>query len=206
MLIWYLARGAGISAFGALSVATAAGALASRRTPALQRRLVLQYVHRSAAMAGLGLLALHIPLIVADSYANVGLLGAFVPFTSGYRPVGVALGLLGMYLLVAVAVTGALRSRFAHSARATRTWRAVHLLSYVAWASAAIHFWLVGTDTKQWWALAVLFGGVALVALAAITRLAGRPAHRRTAPLGVAAQPLVQQRQLVGTIPPGRGV
>ncbi|MCW2542168.1 MAG: hypothetical protein JWN95_3893 [Frankiales bacterium] len=207
MLIWYLARAAGISAFGALSVATAAGALTSRRTPAIQRRIALQYVHRAAAMAGVSLLALHIPLIVADSYAQVGILGALVPFSSNYRPIGVTFGLLGMYLLVGVAVTGALRGRFSRSARATRNWRAVHLLSYVAWAASAVHFWLVGTDTDtgQWWALAMLFGGVALVSVAVAARLISRPPARRTAPLAAVAPPLLPQRQLVGTTRSGRG-
>src|SRR6201999_2051765 len=82
MLIWYLARGAVISAFAMLSLAPAVGALASRRSPAIGRRLVLQYVHRSAASTGLALLVLHIVTILADSYAGVGVAGALVPFAS----------------------------------------------------------------------------------------------------------------------------
>ncbi|HEY2041255.1 MAG TPA: hypothetical protein VGH11_01170 [Jatrophihabitans sp.] len=179
MLIWYLARGAGLAAFLWLSVATALGAYTARRSasmsvPALERRVVLQYLHRAAAMAGIVLLIGHMSLLLADSYAHVGWLGALVPFASGYRPLAVTLGLLAMYLLVTVAVTGMLRARFAVSARGARLWRGIHLGSYLAWAASAWHFMLAGTDSSQWWARAVLFTGIGLVFLGLVGRLADR--------------------------------
>jgi len=182
VLIWYLSRGAGIAAYATLSVATAAGALASRRgdtrrAAAIERRVVLQYLHRSAALTGLALLALHIVTIAGDSYAHVGTAGALLPFASGYRPVAVTFGLLAAYLLVAVALTGLLRSRFARSGKALRRWRGVHLVSYAAWAAAAWHFWTAGSDAHQQWARQVLLAGVAAVALGVTVRLSGRPAE-----------------------------
>ena len=174
MLTWYLARGAGIAAFATLSVATGAGAFGSRRQANLERRVVVQYVHRSAAMAGLALLALHIAMILADSYAHVGWVGALVPVTSAYRPLGVSLGTAAAYLLLAVSVTGMLRARFVRSDNAVRRWRRVHLLSYLAWAAAAWHFLVVGTDSSQWWARAVLYAGIAVVAAGLGARLSDR--------------------------------
>jgi predicted ferric reductase len=184
MTAWYLARGAGISAFATLSVATAMGAATARHTRNLDRRVVLQYVHRAAALAGVLLLALHVSMLVIDSYANVGLVGVFVPFASGYRPAAVALGVLSMYLLVTVAVTGLLRARFARSARATRLWRGIHLSAYVAWAASAWHFLVSGTDSGQWWARAVLYAGIGVVGLGLLTRLTdrGRVTSRPAAP------------------------
>jgi hypothetical protein len=179
MLIWYLARGAGIAAFLALSLATGLGAYTARRSGAgsradLERRVVAQYLHRAAALSGVVLLAGHIGLLLADSYANVGAFGALIPFASGYRPAAVALGLLSMYLLVTLAVTGVLRSRFAASARGARVWRAIHLCSYPAWASSAWHFVLVGTDSGLWWARAALFTGIGMVGAGVAARLVDR--------------------------------
>ncbi len=198
MLIWYLARGAGISAFGMLSLATAAGALTSRRSSSLGRRLVVQYVHRSAALTGLALLALHIATILADRYAGVGAAGALLPLASGYRPVAVTFGLLAMYLLVAAALTGVLRARFARSDSARRRWRSIHLAGYAAWVSAAWHFYTVGTDATQWWARLVLLGGIGAVALGLLGRLAG-PAPL-TVPAGTARpRPSGRSRELAHT-------
>jgi sulfoxide reductase heme-binding subunit YedZ len=173
MLIWYLARGAGISAYVMLSLATAAGALTSRRSSRIGCRLIVQYVHRSAALTGLALLALHITTLLADRYARVGAAGALLPLASGYRPVAVSFGLLAMYLLVAAALTGLLRSRFARSEPAGRRWRSIHLLGYAGWASAAWHFYTVGTDAGQWWARLVLLAGLGMVAAGLLGRLGG---------------------------------
>jgi hypothetical protein len=172
MLIWYIARGAGVAAFAALSVATAAGAYTSRSTTHTERRLVLQYLHRAAALSGITLLAIHIGALLLDSYANVGVLGATIPLASGYRPAQVTLGLTAMYLFVAVAVSGAMRSRFARSERAIRIWRSIHLASYGAWALSAWHFVVTGTDSHRSWARIVLLGGIGIVGLGVAARLA----------------------------------
>jgi sulfoxide reductase heme-binding subunit YedZ len=188
MLIWYLARGAGMAGFAALSVATGAGAFASRRTAYLDRRVVWQYVHRAAALSGVVLLVSHVILLLLDSFANVGVLGALVPFASGYRPWQVTLGLVSMYVIVTLSVTGLLRSKFAASERAAGWWRVIHLGSYAAWAMAALHFLVTGTDSGTWWALAVLFAGIAVVGCGVIARLVDGPAvaPRTRAPLGSA--------------------
>ena len=194
MLIWYLARGAGIAAFATLSVATGAGAFASRRQADLELRVVVQYVHRAAAVAGLALLILHIGMILADSYAHVGWVGALVPFTSAYRPLGVSLGVTAAYLLLAVAVTGMLRARFVRSEKTVRLWRRVHLLSYAAWAAAAWHFLVVGTDSGQWWARAVLFAGIAVVAAGIVARLSDRHLISSRRPIDITPQQIGASR------------
>ena len=185
MLMWYLARGAGITAFAALSVATGVGAFSARRSSRpssaqFERRVVWQYVHRAAALTGVGMLMIHIATLLADSYAHVGWLGAVVPLSSGYRPVAVTLGLLSMYCIIAVAVTGILRSRFAVSQRASRWWRRIHLLSYAAWAMSALHFLTSGSDAGTWWARSVLVSGCAIVLAGAAARLIQRPSGGAT--------------------------
>jgi predicted ferric reductase len=173
-MIWDLARGAGIAGFLMLSLATSAGAITARHSANLERRVVMQYVHRASAFAGIILLILHVGMILADSYARVGWVGALVPFAAAYRPAAVALGVLGMYLLVAVAVTGMLRVRFASSARGAQIWRRIHLAAYAAWASAAWHFLSVGTDSGRWWGRAALLAGMAIVGTGVAVRLLDR--------------------------------
>jgi len=178
MLIWYLARAAGVTAFGLLSIATAAGVITSRPAKSPSQRVITQYLHRSTALAGLAMLVLHIVTVLGDTYAKVSLTSVFVPMTAGYRPVAVSLGVLALWAFVLVGLTGALRARFTVSDKAVRSWRKIHLLSYLAWFASAWHFWFTGTDTGQWWARAVLFLGVAGVLAAVVTRLSEEPERK----------------------------
>ena len=176
MTLWYLARATGLVALIAFTVSTMLGALAStahgrKSTTQLDRRFLQQMAHRSAAVTGLVMLLAHTTFIVVDSFVNVSVSGALVPFTAGYRPLAVGLGTLAVYSIVSVAVSGAMRGRLATSDRAARRWRAVHLLAYVGWALAMGHGILAGTDTGQWWSTAIYVVCGAAVAVAASLRL-----------------------------------
>lgn len=203
MILWYLARAAGIVAFASLSVATGLGALTARSTAgapsadrarAVERRVVWQYAHRAAALVGVTLIGLHVGTLLADPYADVGVRG-LLPFGSGYRPLAVTFGVLAAYLLVAVVVTGLLRGRMARSAAGARRWRYVHVTAYLAWAASAWHFLQAGTDAGTWWALAVLFAGTAVVAGGVGARLLGL-GRRASGQPSDAHAPLVRERTL----------
>lgn len=167
MMLWYVARGAGLSALVMLTASTALGALMVGRGTAANRVLA-QYAHRATASLGLSVLVLHVATILADSYAHVGWLGAIVPLQSGYRPAWVALGTLSVYTFVGVAALGFARGRMATSPRGVRTWRVLHGLAYVGWAMAMLHGLESGTDTSVGWVRllyfacgAAVFGSVA---------------------------------------------
>lgn len=194
MTLWFVARAAGFVALLAASLTVALGAGGSS-TARFDGRILAQLVHRSAAVLTLAMLGLHAALIVADSFVNVSIPGALVPFTAGYRGVALGLGTLAVYGFVVVAATGALRGRLASSVGASRAWRAVHLSAYAAWALAMAHGVLAGTDTLRGWALAIygisaaVVGGTlaARVATAMRTRRWALTQARRfaTAPAGV---------------------
>jgi sulfoxide reductase heme-binding subunit YedZ len=172
MLIWIIARGAGIAAFAALSVATGLGAATSARdrlSPG--NRLIWQYVHRATALSGVCLILLHITLLLADPFAHVGALGALVPLASGYRPWQVSLGVIAAYCLAAVTLTSLWRVRLAARVATARAWRSVHVLAYLAWVSAAWHFLFTGTDSGRWWAQAVLCAGAVVVVVGVAVRV-----------------------------------
>jgi sulfoxide reductase heme-binding subunit YedZ len=172
MALWMTARGAGLAALVLLTVSTALGALGARRgNPA--NRVVLQYVHRTAGALGIGVLIVHVVTIIADSYANVGVTGAVIPFTAGYRSTWVGLGTIAMYCLIAVAGFGFARGRMAASPAGARIWRATHLLAYAAWALAILHGYTAGTDSSVPWVLALYVLCLASVLAAGGVRLAG---------------------------------
>lgn len=174
MLLWYTARGAGLAALVLLTLSTAGGAAQSLRRLSAPRRVVLQYAHRSAAVAGLAVVVLHVATIMADGYADVGLLGALVPGASDYRTWQVALGTASSYGFLAVAALGAARRSMARSVAGTRAWRAVHLLAYPFWAVAVVHGFTAGTDSTRPWAVALTVLCVLAVTGAVVARLLDR--------------------------------
>lgn len=188
MTLWYLARGAGFAALIAFTASTMLGALATtgrRGAQGLDRRYLRQMAHRSAAVTGLVMLATHIVLILTDVYVNASVSGALIPFTAGYRPLALGLGSVAVYLLVLVAVSGALRGRLATSARGARLWRRVHLMAYGGWVLSMGHGILAGTDTGTRWTTAIYLGCGAAVVSAIAARLSSLRSERGH-PLAVA--------------------
>jgi len=168
--VWLTARGAGLSSMVLLTTSTVLGALGSMRGRA-SGRYVMQYVHRTAAGLGLGVLLLHIGTVLADSYAHVGVSGALVPFTSSFRATAVGLGTIAAYLFVGVAVLGLARGRMAASVGAAKVWRGVHALAYAGWATAIVHGFAAGTDSGVAWVRDLYVACVAAVLGALAARL-----------------------------------
>ena len=73
--------------------------------------------------------------------------------------------------MAAVTITSLVRARLGH-----RSWRAVHLLSWLAWASAAVHAVGIGTDLDGPGGLAVVPAMACLAAVLLALRRTTRPA------------------------------
>ncbi|HEY5092061.1 MAG TPA: hypothetical protein VII60_02265, partial [Acidimicrobiales bacterium] len=120
------------------------------------------------------------------SYVPTGWISPFIPLTSKYEPVHVALGAVAFDLILALWVSSLLKARIAN-----RSWRFIHWFSWLALASAITHSFLTGTDSRSSWGLAlgVVCGAVALAS--ALWRYFARPSRAagRTAlsPLAVAS-------------------
>ncbi|GAA4666125.1 hypothetical protein GCM10023347_18290 [Streptomyces chumphonensis] len=144
----FLDFGAGVLSLVALTATVLWGLAATDRLVlSSAHRLLAQGVHRGTAVAGLGFLALHIWVKVAEG--RISPLAAGVPFADGTRPVLLGLGTLAGYLFLAVAITGAVRSVFA-SGSGSRRWRALHMCAYPAWGAALVHGLKAGRAADGW--------------------------------------------------------
>jgi sulfoxide reductase heme-binding subunit YedZ len=187
MTIWLIARGAGLAALVLLTLATALGALVSGAGPARPgARVVAQYAHRVTASLGLAVLGLHLTMILADSLAHVGWVGALVPFTAQYRPLWVGLGTLAAYTFLLVGATGFGRGRMAGWSRGAAAWRALHGAAYAGWALAMLHGLRAGTDSGVAWVRVLyLTCLVAVLGSVATRAVAKAPKPRVAARVGV---------------------
>ena len=139
---WFVARATGIVGWALLAAAVILGLLLSTRlargrpTPAW-----LLDMHRFLGGAAVSFTALHLGGLVADSYVHFGLADLVVPLVSSWRPGAVALGVISLYLLVAIELSSLLMRRLPR-----RVWRGIHLASFALFWSATFHFILAGTD------------------------------------------------------------
>ncbi|CRK55269.1 Flavodoxin reductases (ferredoxin-NADPH reductases) family 1; Vanillate O-demethylase oxidoreductase [Alloactinosynnema sp. L-07] len=168
-LWWYLARVGGLMSWWLLSATVVWGLLLYTRVLGPRTTTARLFdLHRFLSVLSLVFLAVHVLALVADSWVDVGLPQLLFPFTSDFRPVAVAWGVIAVYLLLAVEVTSLLRRRIPH-----RWWRYVHTCAFAVFALGTVHALTAGTDTTvvRWTAVALI---AAVVFLAVYRLLAGR--------------------------------
>ncbi|HEY6429539.1 MAG TPA: ferric reductase-like transmembrane domain-containing protein, partial [Acidimicrobiales bacterium] len=178
--LWYLTRATGLVALMMLSATVVIGVVASvgwtsERWP----RFLSQSVHRNLSLFCIALIGVHVVTTVGDGYVPIGLADAIIPFRSPYRPFWVGLGAVAFDMLLAVAVTSALRRRIGVAA-----WRGVHWLAYACWPIAVVHGLGAGSDARVPGAMLVLVLCAAAVAAALAWRLAAGRARSVTWRLG----------------------
>lgn len=162
MTWWYLARASGIVAMVLLVLSVVWGVLLSTRVLRPHDRPAwLLELHKWLGGTALGMTGLHLLGLYLDGYIDYGVPDLLVPGASDYRPLAVAIGVVSMYLLIAVLATSYMRRWLSK-----RAWHRVHLLSYGLLWTVALHAGLAGTDTvnRLYQALALLLTMVAVSA------------------------------------------
>src|SRR5437763_3264514 len=166
---WYLARATGIVSLLLLTASVVLGVLGPMRFTVPERwpRFAIDTLHRDVSLLVMAVLVIHIVTSVLDGFAPINLLDAVLPFRSTYRPLWMGLGAFSFDFLLALVVTSLVRRRLGY-----RAWRAIHWLAYASWPVAVLHGLGTGSDTKQWWNLAITAACGTAVLAAVWVRLA----------------------------------
>lgn len=171
-LFWYLNRATGIVLLVLLTASVVLGVLSMGGRPGtVLPRFVSQALHRNIALLSVLMLLAHVTTAVVDEYVDIRWWHALVPVGATYEPLWLGLGTFSLDLMAAVTITSLVRSRLGR-----RSWRTIHLLSWLAWASAAAHSVGIGTDLATTGGLAVVPAAACLAAV--LMALAVRLAHR----------------------------
>jgi methionine sulfoxide reductase heme-binding subunit len=177
---WYAARAAGVVAYLLLTAVVLVGlTLSGRANLGRWPKFVVTELHRFGSLLVGVFVGIHVLAIALDSYTPFSVAQLVVPFTSAYRPFWVALGIVSAELLVAVAVTNALKSRISY-----RLWRRAHFATFLVWGGATLHGLGAGTDSGSMWLAALYAVCVGFVSGA----LAWRIARSRAAILPASAR------------------
>lgn len=180
-LPWYTARAAGLVAWVLLAASVTWGFLLATRV--LGRKPSSKWLldlHRFMGGLATVFVGLHLVGLLADSYVTFTPTQLLVPFTSTYRPLAVAWGIVAFYLLLAVELTS-LAKRYLP----LKLWRYVHWSSYPLFVLATVHLLTSGTDGTN-----PVLRTVAIITLVEASVLVGlRVATRPAAPVPRGARP-----------------
>lgn len=142
LLVWIVARAAGLASYAALCVAVLSGiALRTSVLDLLAKNRALRALHDWVTWLWIPLGALHVTALVLDKTALIRPVDTFVPFQVSYGPIAIGLGTVSLDLIVIIVVSSWLRRRMPD-----RIWRWIHRSSYVAFVTLFLHAVLSGTD------------------------------------------------------------
>ena len=172
--LWYLGRGTGLVALVMFTLTMVLGITTRSGRQALGlSRFGVADLHKTASLAGTGLIAVHVGTLLFDPYAQLRLVDLAFPFLATYRPLWLGLGTLAVDVLVVLVGTSLLRHRVG-----PRVFRAVHWTAYAMWPLALVHALGTGTDAGTVWMRAVAATCVLAVAAAVGWRTSAAFAER----------------------------
>lgn len=188
--LWFASRGTGLVSLILLSATLVLGTVhAGRSSSARWPRFAVHSVHRNVSTIALVFLVVHIASAIIDPYAGIVWLDLAVPFRSAYKPFYLGLGSIALDLLIAVAVTSAVRTRIP-----LRLWRWVHHAAYAMWPIALVHgLGAGGRDSDLLWVQALN-----VLCAAAVVGAVGRRILTRRGAAGPAEETVRNPRTKAG--------
>ena len=172
---WYLSRVAGLISYILLFLSLCLGmAFKSQRSAWGGGRWRMLDLHQFLAVLGLALVGLHVFSLLGDKYFSLSLSQLLIPMASPYRPVPMAIGILGFHASLVAVIAWYLRKSIGN-----RAWRILHSSAIVVFLLGLVHGITSGTDTSSLWVqlLYTISGGVAVFAgLLQMSRFLKRPA------------------------------
>jgi DMSO/TMAO reductase YedYZ heme-binding membrane subunit len=185
---WYAARATGMVGWAVAAAAVIWGLLLSTRSArGLAKPAWVLDLHRHLGALTLVITAAHLGALAADTFVHFSWAELLVPGASSWKTVPVAWGVVGLWLLLVVEATSFFKRQLGQ-----RTWARVHLLSFVAYLTATVHFLQAGTERTNPVVLLTVEAVTAVVLYLTLLRvLAHRKARRRrpTAPSEPSPEP-----------------
>ncbi len=174
---WHFIRASGINAYVLLTASVVWGMfLNSQLVKDWSPGLIAIAVHSAISWLALALTGIHMGLLLLDKYLPFQVLDLLIPFRGPYRPEAVGLGIVALYIVLAINLSFTFKKRLGHT-----WWKRLHLLSYLSFMLVLAHAWFAGTDSATLGMRLLLIGTSLLVLLLLGVRLGRGGLRTRTA-------------------------
>jgi methionine sulfoxide reductase heme-binding subunit len=172
---WNIARAGGFTSYVLLTLAVVVGLALSTQlqSPGRWPRLINSELHNFLTLLSTIFMVVHVLAVWIDPFTRFGWNEIFIPFASHYRPIWMALGIVALYLGIAIGISTWLRPRIGYT-----WWRRLHVLTLGIFVLVTIHGLGTGSDTQTPWALGIYLVSIAAVGLLFCRRLLD-PAGKR---------------------------
>jgi hypothetical protein len=157
---WNVARTGGFTAYILLTLAVAIGLALTMQlqSPSFWPRLINSELHNFLTLLSVVFIGVHVLAVWIDPFTRFGWNEVFIPYVSHYRTMWMALGIIGLYLGIAIGISTWLRPLIGYT-----WWRRLHILTLIVFALVTVHGIATGSDTQTWWGLIIYGGSIALV-------------------------------------------
>jgi predicted ferric reductase len=135
------------------------------RVATLRNTWLLEETHRYIANATVAFVAVHLTTLLLDPLIPFRPLNLLLPVDEPYRPLAVALGIFGLYLLVIVVASSWLRRHLPYV-----LWRLLHFGSFGTFWLVTLHGLLTGSDAGESWMRLIYLLAAGLVSAGMILR------------------------------------
>ena len=165
---WDVARAGGFTAYILLALAVAIGLALSMQlqSPSSWPRILNSELHNFVTLLALVFTGVHVLAVTVDPFTHFGLNEVFIPFVSHYRSIWMALGIVALYLGIAIGISTWLRPFIGYS-----WWRRLHVLTLGIFALVTVHGIATGSDTNTLWGLIIYATCLTLVGSLIVRRL-----------------------------------
>lgn len=173
---WNVARAGGFTSYILLALAVIVGLALSTQlqSPRFWPRLINNELHNFLTLLGTIFLGVHVLAVIVDPFTHFGLNEVLIPLASHYRPEWMALGIVALYLGIAIGISTLLRKHIGY-----KWWRRLHVLTLVIFVLATIHGLGTGSDTQTPWALGIYLVSSILVGALLCKRIfSSRPKNK----------------------------
>jgi hypothetical protein len=189
-MTWLIVRASGLVAYGLLAAASIWGLLLSTRL--LGRKVpsrALTFTHEGLSLGALAALVTHLVFVALDGYLGFGWRDLLIPGAASWRPLAIALGVVGAWGLLVVGLSFYVRRFIGQKA-----WRYLHFGAFGTFVAATAHGIMAGSDTTHPAVLALYLASAAAVLVLVVARVA--LANEKSRPR-VAARPVVRAERPV---------
>ena len=165
---WDVARAGGFTAYILSGLAVALGLALSMKWQSASKwpRIINNELHNFLTLLALVFTTIHVLAVWIDPYTKFGWNEVFIPFLTHYRTIWMSLGIVALYLGIAIGISTWIRPLIGY-----KWWRRLHYLTLALYVLVTVHGIMTGSDSQTGWGIGIYGGSIVVIGLLLCRRI-----------------------------------